>query len=343
MKLSTRDAAAWIKRPDAKAAGALLYGGDAMRVSDKRRALVLAMTGPEAEAEMRLTRLTAADLRSDPSQLEDAMRAQGFFPGPRAVTVDGATDGLADLIGSALSGWQPGDAQLVVTAGSLPARSALRKLFEGQRAAVAIALYDDPPSGEEIGEMLQAAGLNSIASEARAALGGLSKSLDPGDFRQTIEKLGLYMHGEAAPVTPEDIAAVAPRSAEAEMDDLLTTVADSQVDGIAPLLARLYAQGVQPVTLCIMALRHFRALHAAASDPGGAASGVAKLRPPVFGPRRDVMIRQAGRWRRERLEQAIAVLLDTDLSLRMARPVPPQALVERALIRLAMLQRGPAR
>ena len=87
-------------------------------------------------------------------------------------------------------------------------------------------------------------------------------------------------------------------------------------------------------------MRHFRSLHAAASDPGGAAQGVGKLRPPVFGPRRDKIVRQASSWGRPRLERALTVLTDTDLALRSAGQTAPQAaLMERALIRLAMMVR----
>jgi len=96
---------------------------------------------------------------------------------------------------------------------------------------------------------------------------------------------------------------------------------------------------VQPVGLCIAAIRHFRALYTVASDPGGPAKGVARLRPPVFGPRRDSMQRQAQAWGAARLEAAVTVLTDTDLALRSAgRTAPAMALVERALIRLAMMR-----
>jgi DNA polymerase-3 subunit delta len=97
---------------------------------------------------------------------------------------------------------------------------------------------------------------------------------------------------------------------------------------------------VQPVGLCIAATRHFRTLYTAASDPGGAAQGIARMRPPVFGPRRDRMLRQAQGWGAAKLEQALSILLETDLTLRSAgRVAPDMALVERALIRLAMLAR----
>ena len=45
---------------------------------------------------------------------------------------------------------------------------------------------------------------------------------------------------------------------------------------------------------------------------------------------------QAERWGRDRLEQALALLIETDLSLRSSTRAPGMAVMERALIRLAM-------
>ena len=88
MKLSTRDANAYFAKPDPSKAGLLIYGTDAMRVSLKRQQVVKALLGPSAEEEMRLTRLPGGDLRKDPAQLLDAVKAVGFFPGPRAALVE---------------------------------------------------------------------------------------------------------------------------------------------------------------------------------------------------------------------------------------------------------------
>ena len=105
-------------------------------------------------------------------------------------------------------------------------------------------------------------------------------------------------------------------------------------------MKRLRAQGVQPVSLVLAAGRHFRTLYTAAADPEGPAKGIARVRPPVFGPRRDRMQRQAQSWGAARLDQAVSLLTDTDLKLRSAgRTAPDMALVERALIRLAMMTR----
>ena len=61
------------------------------------------------------------------------------------------------------------------------------------------------------------------------------------------------------------------------------------------------------------------------------------MRPPIFGQRRDRMQRQAQHWGAVRLEQALSLLIDTDLTLRSAAASPDMAVMERTLIRLAML------
>ena len=122
------------------------------------------------------------------------------------------------------------------------------------------------------------------------------------------------------------------------MDDVLNIVAEARTSEIGPIMQKLSGQGVQPVGLCIGATRHFRTLYAAAADPGGPSAGIARARPPVFGPRRDRMLRQAQGWGLAKLEEAIGMLTDTDLKLRSAAQRAPQmALVERTLIRLSML------
>ena len=338
MKLGGRDAQAFFRKPDPTRSGVLLYGEDAMRVAHRRQEVITALVGPEAEAEMRLTRMGGADLRKDPALLLDAVKAQGFFPGPRVVFVEEATDGLAKTMGAALTDWRPGDAQIIVTAGSLTAKSALRKLFEAAPEALAIGIYSDPPGREEIEAALKKAGLTQVDRAAFDALEHLARALEPGDFRQVLEKLGLYKLDDPAPLTPEEVAACAPASIEAELDDILNVVAEGRSPEIGPLMQRLEGQGVAPVTLLIMAMRHFRVLYALASAQGGPQAGVQRLRPPLFGPRRDRMLRQASGWTADRLEDALSMLMETDLSIRSAGArAPAMALVERNFVRLAWL------
>ena len=338
MKLNPREAQGYFAKPDPARTGLLVYGADAMRVALKRQQVIAALVGPQGDEEMRLTRIPASDLRKDPALLLDAIKAIGFFPGPRVAFVEDANETVADVVSAAVLDWQDGDAQIVVTAGALKATSKLRKLFEGHKNAFSVGIYDDPPSREEIERTLSEAGIALPSSEMMGQLTALACELDPGDFRQTMDKLGLYKRGDTTPLTGDDIIACAPTSTEAALDDVLNIVADTHASEIGPVMRKLQAQGVTAVSLCIGATRHFRALYAAASDPGGPSAGIGRVRPPVFGPRRDKMVRQAHNWGVNKLETALTLLTDTDLQLRSAgQNAPALALVERALIRLAML------
>jgi len=339
MKLSPRDAPGYFAKPDASSTGLLIFGQDAMRVALRRQEVIKALIGANGEEEMRMARIPAADLRKDKALLLDAVKAQGFFPGPRVAFVEDAGDGLTDTIAAALADWANGDAQIIVTAGSLTAKSKLRKAFESHPSAYATGIYDDPPSRAEIEKALAAAGLKNISADASSALNDLSRTIDPGDFRQTLEKIALYKLGDETPLTPEEVELSAPSSVEAGIDDVLNIAAEGKAHEIGPVLRRLEAQGVNAVGLCIGATRHFRILHTVASDPGGAGSGIGKLRPPVFGPRRDRIQRQASSWGMHKLERALALLLNTDLTLRSPAQVPDMPVMERALLRLAWMGR----
>ena len=337
MKLAGAEASRYLARPDASRAGLLIYGADAMRVALKRAEAVLALIGTAGAAEMRLTRMSGADLRRDATLLLDAIKATGFFPGPRLAFVEDATDTITDTIATALKDWRPGDAGILVTAGALTAKSALKTLFEKHLNAVAIGLYDDPPSREEIDTELARAGLTRIDRDAITELFALAKTLDPGDFRQTLEKLSLYKHGDATALTAAEVAALAPATAEADVLDLVHAAVEGKAAELGLILRRLQAQGTLPVTICIQTLRYIRALHttATAPDPGGYTS-----RSAGFGPRRAAMERQAKTWGMRPLEAAMALLIETDLTLRSTSKAPAMALMERALIRIAMMRRG---
>jgi DNA polymerase-3 subunit delta len=330
MKLSGAQANGYFSKPDTNKTGLLIYGGDAMRVAIKRQEVIAALLGPAGEEEMRLTRIPASDLRKDKAMLMDAVKAIGFFPGTRAAFVEDANENVAPMILAALEDWEQGDAQIIVTAGALKPTSKIRKAFEAHSNAFAVGIYDNPPTREEIEKTLRDAGLTAPTGDVMGVLTNLAQSLDPGDFRQTVEKITLYKLNDTTPLCADDIAACAPTSTEADIDDILMVVGDARAEQIGPVLRKLQAQGVNAVTLCIGAMRHFRSLHRVACDTTG--------RPNVWGPNKDRVISQARQWGPARLETALTVLTDTDLKLRSAgQNAPAMALVERAFIRLAML------
>ncbi|MDB2676102.1 DNA polymerase III subunit delta [Amylibacter sp.] len=338
MKLLGDKANNYFTNPDTNHTTILIYGSDTMRVALRRQELLEALLGDNAEEEMRLTRLSGSDLRNDPALLLDGLKASGFFPGLRAVFVEGATDTNSAVIDAAMQDWQKGDAILVLTANQLNARSKLRKVIENNNNSVAIGIYNDPPNEKEIISIVSRYNLNNFESDAKKDLIALGRSLDPGDFQQTCEKLSLYKYKDGSVITSTDINLCKPVTIDAALDEAIHIIADARSDEVGPMLSRLFGQGINPTTLCIAVTRHFRNLHSAASHPSGPNVGLSRAKPPVFGLRKEWMVRQVRQWGGMRLEKALGVLTDTDLSLRSSSKAPTHAMLERAFIRISMMR-----
>jgi DNA polymerase-3 subunit delta len=338
VKLGGRDARRMIEAPDPGLSGFLLYGSDSSAVSMRRDRLVAGLLG-EAADDMSLTKLDAAAVRRDPASLSDALRAVGFFGGRQVVVLLDATDGLTKVVSDALDGVAPEDAVLVASAGSLAARSSLRKLFEGGKTLAALGIYADPPSRREIEETLSSLGAPAPDSGGADDLLALGRALDAGEFQAFLRKLALYMASESGPISSADVAACAPLATEEAVDDLVASVAGGRLDALAAGMARLSGQGVAPSTLSIAVTRHFRQLHALATASGGAEGAIGRVRPPIWGPRRQALLDQTRQWSVRGLEQALGALASLELELRSSSGAPALALLERALLRIALTGR----
>ena len=190
----------------------------------------------------------------------------------------------------------------------------------------------------EVEKIISESGLQNVTQDGFAQLILLASQLQPGDFKQTVDKLALYKLNDKTPVTYQDIISCAPISKEADIDEVLNVVLAGNEFKVSQILGRLSSQGTLPVTLIIAATRHFKSLFSIISNPGGANAGATALRPPIFGPRKEVLKNQAKKWGPVKIKTAIKILTASDLQLRSANQKAPQmALVERLFIKIAML------
>jgi DNA polymerase-3 subunit delta len=337
MKLTSRDLSSFFASPPQGIAGILIYGSDDMRVARKRQELIQSLLGPKADEEMRLARISRDSLKKAPEKAIDLCKAQGFFPGQRALVIEEANETITDLVIKAIEVWKDGDATLIITAGQLKPTSTLRKFFEQQQNTFSAPIYDNPITRAEIKNTISDAGLKNVTQESFNHLSQIALQLEPGDFEQTIEKLALYKLNDETPLTNNDINECIPISNEAQIEEVLAVVLSGNHSKISQIINRLRSQGVLPVTLVIAITRHFKVLFSIAANPKGASAGAAALKPPVFGPRKEKLINQAQKWGPERIKGAIKIITATDLQLRSPNQQAPQmALIERLFIKLAM-------
>ena len=333
MKFAGARASAFCSRPDAGMHGALLHGPDGGLVALRRRELVAALIEGD---DMRLTRLDAAAALKDPAEIDTALRARGFFPGRRVVLVEGARDTLAKPLSGILAGIDSEDAFLVVTAENLTARSALRRLFEGDAELASLGLYPEAPDEAELSRLLAHAHV-SVAPDAMASLVATAAQMDRGAIIQLIEKIRVFSLDREPPLDNAALEFLLPASADGGIERLVAAVAEGRAEAVGPLIGRLSAAGIGATAMLIATGRHFRQLLGLAAARDGVEAALGRLRPPAFGPRRRALADQVRRWGPSRLETANRILFQADRSLRSAGERPDRAIVERCLIRLAMM------
>jgi DNA polymerase-3 subunit delta len=334
VKLTGRAAERFVAEPEAGVGAVLLFGPDAGLVRERAERICRAVAGDLGDP-FRLTELTPAALREEPTRLADEAAALSLGGGRRVVRLREAGDGQTARLADALAGG--GGALIVAEAGDLGTKSTLRKLFEAAPRAVAIGCY--PEEGADLGRFItgelkrQGVALTPEALDYLVVQLGEDRALN----RAELEKLVLYAGGQAAPLGLSEVAACVGDGAGLAVDELALAVADGDPATVDRALARELADGAAPIGLLRAVSRHFQRLHLAAgliAGGGGTERALAALRPPVFIRVRDRFARQANRWPPGELAQALDRLLAAEVACKRSG-APDQAILWRTLTEIA--------
>ncbi|MEM7223036.1 MAG: DNA polymerase III subunit delta [Pseudomonadota bacterium] len=335
MKVPAARVEAFAKAPDPAVQAVLVYGADEGMVRERGLALVKSAVEDPGDP-FRVALLAGPELKKDPARLADEAAALSLTGGRRVVRVQEAGDDLAELVGAFLKAPQ-GDALLVFEAGDLPARSKMRKLFEGTDKAAALACYRD--EGAALAGVIRAALAEAGLEASPDALAYLAANLG-GDrqlTRRELEKLALYMGPDAKRIELEDAETCVGDSSLLAFDDLANAVAEGDLDGLERRLARSFQEGGNPVALLRAIARHFQRLHLVAGhrDQGLALGEATKrLRPPLFWKQREPFERQCRTWSASRLAAALESLLAAEAACKQTGQ-PAELIAARCLWSLA--------
>lgn len=220
----------------------------------------------------------------DPARISDEIAAQSLLGGRRVVRVREAGDKLGALLSDRLPADDAG-ALLIVEAGELTPRSALRKVFEGGDGVAAIACYPDDNAalGRLIDEVLGGNGLTA-STDARALLGTMLGA-DRRASRSELTKLVDYMGADGGSVSVEDVVAVIADEGAQAIDALAYATLAGRPAEATDIYRRLQAEGIATIgILRAMARVITRAMVVAERMARGAGfdDALAGLRPPVF-------------------------------------------------------------
>jgi DNA polymerase III subunit delta len=339
VKLPASRITAFLQRPDQAIRAVLLYGPDAGLV--RERADVLARTVcPDLKDPFRVADLSGAALAADPARLADEAAQMSLTGGRRVIRVHDAADRLARLF-SGFFDAAPGDGFIVVEADDLPGSSALRRVFDFARRAVAIGCYPDTPRDRAavIRDTLRAHQITASEEATQNLVEHLGS--DRLLTRAELEKLALYA-GDGGHVELDDVRLSIGDNSALAMDDAVMAAAEGDAASVDRMLDRLFQEGESAVSVVRAMLRHLQRLHVlTARLAAGAmvAEVVRAARPPIFYRREDNFKRQLALWSEAGLRVQLDRIAQAELHMKLTG-LPAETICREAMLAIAQATRS---
>ena len=322
----------FVAAPDPAIRVLLLYGPDGGLVRERALKAVAAVAGGTDDP-FRVAELTPADLKDDAARLADEAAALSFTGGRRAIRLRQAGNGQTDALRDVLEAPGALDSLVVVEAGELAPRDALRKLCEGHDLAAAAPCYADDERALDtvVRDSLAAHGLT--VEPAALALLVASLGADRGVSRQELEKLVLYKADEGGEVSVADVEACIGDGAPLARDDVALAALSGDQAALDRALERCREAGDNPVSILRTVARHLQRLHLLAlrrAAGGNLEAEIKRLRPPVFWKHQPILRGQLQLWSPQRLGQAMTIVAEAEMDCKTTG-YPAEAACGRAL------------
>jgi DNA polymerase III subunit delta len=343
MKLTANKSAGFVDKPDKNLRVFLLYGPDTGLVRERAQKLATQFV-TDVNDPFSVSDLNGNSLSDTPSRLNDEMASISMLGGRRLVRVrDAGADSAFKAVDDLLSNLPRGDSVAILEAGELDKRSKLRNRVEDDNAAIAIPCYAEEGAAltDTIRAMVQA---NNFTID-RDALSALAATLPPDRIgvRMEMDKLMSYaMHEPQKKIMLEHVTACITDAAGEEVDDAVWAAASGDMATLDKTLAKLAAEGVQPIQFLRAAMRHLTKLYEGLckmqEEQMGAMEAVKSMRPPIFFKREAAMQSQLRKWTPAKIMDALNALLEAEVKCKMSG-LPADRLGERALYNVARLGR----
>jgi DNA polymerase-3 subunit delta len=336
VKIEPRQADAFLKKPDPRIRGVVIYGNDDGLVAE--RAAQLARTVCEdLKDPFRVVDIAGDALKGDPARLADEFGAMSLMGGRRVIRVRPAGEESAAALENLVSA-SAGDALIILEGGNLTPRSGLRALAETEPSLAALPCYAD--SEGDLERLLESSARAAGFSVEEDAQGWIVERLggDRAQSRSEIDKLLLYMSSsESKTITLADAAAVLGDTSAMDVDDVVGATFDGDLVLLDRALDRVFAEGGNAVQLVRALQRHADQLHLVSGHAknGNLEAAMFKARGlPRGGPVRRRFENHLRRWPLPRLSQALSRILDAELECK-STGLPDQAIARRLCLSLA--------
>ncbi len=315
MKLQTKQIEGFIKAPPGEIRAILVYGPDGGLVKERSKALSLKQVS-DLNDPFNVGHLNGDIIDNDPARLSDEANAQSLMGGKRLLRITDAGNEVAAPLKNWLKNNPSPDTLIVIEAGDLKPKDALRKICEDLANAAALPCYieDERALGALIKDALREQGNFMIAPEAVNYLAGAVKG-DRARARMEIEKLVLYM-GKELKITLEDVQQSCGDIGLYSLDDLTYAFTGGNRELAMKSLRTMLDEGSEPVMILRILQNHIQRFHLVRTlmdlHNQSVDEAMKMLQPPVFFKTADMFRAQIGRWPAAKCRATLQRLNDTE-------------------------------
>ena len=339
MKIAAGKINNFIRKPDPQIRAVLIYGPDGGLVRERSEIIAKSVV-EDLNDPFLVSDLTSETLKQEPGRLMDEAAAIAMTGGRRVVRLRDADDSCAAALAAFLE--EPaGDALIVISGGDLPARSKIRKIFEGSKTiGAAVACYAD--DGQSLDGLIRDTMRKANIRIEEGAIGYLAARLgaDRALSRSELEKLVLYA-GEGGQLELDDIIQSIGDSSTYGLDTVLYATAEGNARELDETLSKMWADGTNAVSLLRAMSNHILRLQQVIAERESGKpleTAIKSLRPPVFWKMESRFKRQLGLWDKKLSALALDILLKAESDCKKTG-MPDQIICGRALQQTAAIAR----
>jgi DNA polymerase-3 subunit delta len=306
MKLAWKQIEPFIKSPDPKARAILIYGPDHGLMKERTKIIGKKFVSDLNDPFNAVT-LSSDIIEEDPARLNDEANAMSMMGGARLILIENGADKITLALKSYLED-PSSDNIVIIQAGALNPRSALRLLCEKAKNAVALPCYVEDERG--------------VAGLIRDTMRDQNKRIDQdavmwlaanigGDrlkIRMELEKLSLYM-GDKDHITLAIVQKCCGEAGAQDLETLIYSTAGGQKAETLKVFHKLLGEGVAEIAILRALQNHFRRLHyvnALVSEGAALGEALKKLSPPLFFKREDHFKAHLRKWN---MDQSMAMIV----------------------------------
>jgi DNA polymerase-3 subunit delta len=332
--LKAHEVARFVSRPDIAQGIFLAYGPDAGLVRETAQRLIRKLTEDDPQSGDVVV-LEGSDIDADPSRLAVEANTMSLFGGKRIIRVRNAGKSLVMPLAELRD--NPGDAAIVLEAGNLAAKDALRALVEAAKQGRALPCY---PDSDETLQALIRETFNQNGIRVDADVVSLLREILGNDreiTRRELEKLCLYA-ASTRTLTHEDVLLLCADNGMLVIDAIVDAAAGGNAERLELALNRALSSAVDAQRILAISVIHFSNLRRWRTevDLGKSPRGVLEgLRPKPHFSRIGQLEQQLRLWTDQALSTASERLLQVTADTRR-RPALAEAALRRALLSICM-------